>query len=133
MDKTNKITTTTEVPSFLDLMKELETRDLNTNVNANGKITIQQTQRNALRKELVDAFFNFLLDQGIDAYLTNDGIIMAVENEHIGTISIETKLAFKALDYNPADEADLYEDELASKAEEKANKAKIKVKRVIGQ
>ena len=31
-------------------------------------------------------------------------------------ISIEAKLAFKALDYNPEDEADAYEDELAAKA-----------------
>lgn len=115
---------------FLELMTDLETRDLNTNVNANGKITIQQTQRNALRKELVNSFYDYLIDQGLDVYLTSDGIIMAAENEHIGTISIEVKLAFKALDYNPADEADSYEDELASKAEEKANKAKIKAKRI---
>ena len=120
-----------QIPTFLDLMKDLETRDLNTNVNANGKITIQQTQRNALRRELVDSFYDFLIAQGIDAYLTGDGIIMAVENEHIGTISIETKLAFKALDYNPADEADLYEEELVIKAEEKQNKAKSKAKRII--
>lgn len=117
---------------FLSLMKELETRDLNTNVNVNGKITIQQTQRNALRRELVDAFYDFLINQGIQVFLTNDGIIMAVENQHIGTISIETKLAFKALDYNPMDEADLYEDEQESKAIEKANKAKLKAKRIIG-
>ena len=115
---------------FLELMADLETRDLNTNVNANGKITIQQTQRNALRKELVNAFYDYLIEQGLDVYLTADGIILAAENEHIGTISIEVKLAFKALDYNPADEADSYEDELAAKAEEKANKAKLKAKRI---
>ena len=53
-----------------------------------------------------------------------DGIILAAENQHIGTISIEVKLAFKALDYNPADEADSYEDELAAKAEEKSKQSK---------
>ena len=116
--------------NFLELMKDLETRDLNTNVNANGKITIQQTQRNALRRELVDAFYDFLIDQKLDVFLTGDGIILAVENVNIGTISIEAKLAFKALDYNPEDEADAYEDELAAKAAEKASKAKAKAKKI---
>lgn len=116
--------------NFLELMKDLETRDLNTNVNANGKITIQQTQRNALRKELVDAFYDFLIEQKLDVFLTGDGIILAVENANIGTISIEAKLAFKALDYNPEDEADAYEDELAAKAADKASKAKVKAKKI---
>lgn len=116
--------------NFLELMKDLETRDLNTNVNANGKITIQQTQRNALRKELVDAFYEFLIEQKLDVFLTGDGIILAVENANIGTISIEAKLAFKALDYNPEDEADAYEDELAAKAADKASKAKAKAKKI---
>lgn len=116
--------------NFLELMKDLETRDLNTNVNANGKITIQQTQRNALRKELVDAFYDFLIEQKLDVFLTGDGIILAVENANIGTISIEAKLAFKALDYNPEDEADAYEDELAAKAADKASKAKAKAKKI---
>lgn len=125
-DKTVKVEEVEEVKvlSFKDFLEEVEHRDLKTNVNANQVITIQQTQRNALRKELVNSFYNHLIDSGIDAYLTEDGVIIAIENENIGTISIECKMAFKSLDYNPQEEADAYEISCAEKIATKEQKAK---------
>lgn len=118
-----------ELPFNEYLEKDIGARDLHTNENANGVLTIQQTQRNALRREVSDHFVEFLLDNGLDAYQTKDGIILRVDNKNVGVISIELKLAFKSLNYNPEEQADLYEDEQVQKAEAAAAKAKAKAKK----
>ena len=51
-----------------DFLAEVEKQDLKTNVNANGTITIQQTQRNELRAKVVEEFYNFLLEQKLDVF-----------------------------------------------------------------
>ncbi len=102
--------------SFTQFLDDLAVADLQTNETASGKITIKQSQRNALRKQAIQAFYDFLMEQGINAYLTSDGVVIAVEHDLLGTISIENKLTFKALNYDVEEAADQYERELEDKA-----------------
>ena len=111
---------------FLD--NDIAHRELRTNENSNGVLTIQQTQRNALRKEVADKFVEFLLDNDLDTFQTKDGIIIRVDNEYVGPVSIELKLAFKALGYDPEEQAELFDEERDAKAAAAAEKAKAKNK-----
>lgn len=112
---------------YLD--NDIANRELRTNENSNGVLTIQQTQRNALRKEVADKFVEFLLDNGLDAFQTKDGIIIKVDNKYVGTVSIELKLAFKALGYDPEEQAELFDEERDNKARAAEEKAKSKAKK----
>jgi len=112
---------------FLEVLSKA---DLKTNENANGTLTIQQTQRNQQRALMVNELLNDLIDEDMDAYLTADGIILAIEHDEIGTVSIEVKLTFKSLDYDPQLEADAYEEQLQDKEAEKARKAEAKRKKI---
>ena len=113
-----------------DFLAEVEKQDLKTNVNANGTITIQQTQRNELRAKVVEEFYNFLLEQKLDVFMTNGGIVIALENENIGTISLELKIAFKSLDFDPLKEADIYEFERNEKLKKIEQRAKAKARKI---
>ena len=112
---------------YLD--NDIANRELRTNENSNGILTIQQTQRNALRKEVADKFVEFLLDNGLDAFQTKDGIIIKVDNKYVGAVSIEHKLAFKALGYDPEEQAELFDEERDNKARAAEEKAKAKTKK----
>ena len=112
---------------YLD--NDIANRELRTNENSNGVLTIQQTQRNALRKEVADKFVEFLLDNGLDAFQTKDGIIIKVDNKYVGAVSIELKLAFKALGYDPEEQAELFDEERDNKARATEEKAKSKAKK----
>ena len=112
---------------YLD--NDIANRELRTNENSNGVLTIQQTQRNALRKEVADKFVEFLLDNGLDAFQTKDGIIIKVDNKYVGAVSIELKLAFKALGYDPEEQAELFDEERDNKACAAEEKAKAKAKK----
>jgi hypothetical protein len=112
---------------YLD--NDIANRELRTNENSNGVLTIQQTQRNALRKEVADKFVEFLLDNGLDAFQTKDGIIIKVDNKYVGAVSIELKLAFKALGYDPEEQAELFDEERDNKARAAEEKAKTKAKK----
>ena len=112
---------------YLD--NDIANRELRTNENSNGVLTIQQTQRNALRKEVADKFVEFLLDNGIDSFQTKDGIIIKVDNKYVGAVSIELKLAFKALGYDPEEQAELFDEERDNKDSAAEEKAKSKAKK----
>ena len=112
---------------YLD--NDIANRELRTNENSNGVLTIQQTQRNALRKEVADKFVEFLLDNGLDAFQTKDGIIIKIDNKYVGAVSIELKLAFKALGYDPEEQAELFDEERDNKACAAEEKAKSKAKK----
>lgn len=105
----------TKTNEFAEFLDKLAVADLQTNETAAGKITIKQSQRNNLRKEAIKAYYNFLMEQGINAYLTADGVVIAVEHDLLGTISIESKLTFKALNFDVEEAADQYEREQESK------------------
>ena len=93
---------------FTDKLRELASEPLETNQTTKGTITIKQSMRNKLRQNLIDYFAKFLENNLYDeekgsccgVYRVTDGIILNVENEHIGDINIEIKLSIKSLNFN---------------------------------
>ena len=63
-------------------------------------------------------------------FMTNGGIVIALENENIGTISLELKIAFKSLDFDPLKEADIYEFERNEKLKKIEQRAKAKARKI---
>lgn len=88
---------------FKEHLAELENAALETNKTASGHITIKQSLRNKLRKQLEAEFYDFLQDNDICCWQTLDGIIIPVENKNLedNDICIELKMSIKALDYDP--------------------------------
>ncbi len=95
---------------FKQHMKQLESEGFETVPTTNGRITIKQGQRNALRRSLITEFADFLRDQGIEAELTQTGIIMPVYNDGLEReVCIELKMSIKGLDYNLDEEVAKFE------------------------
>ena len=99
-----------------------------TNTTVNGMVTIQQTQRNQLRKEGLQAFKQDLIDwygnEGFDVVETKEGIVIVAEAASGPadgyTFSWEIKPTIKNLDYDPFIEANNFEEDKANKAQKKA-------------
>ena len=98
-----------------------------TNTTPNGMVTIQQTQRNQLRKEGLQAFKQDLIDwygsEGFDVVETKEGIVIVAEataDDGGYTCSWEIKPTIKNLDYDPFIEANNFEEDKANKAQKKA-------------
>lgn len=77
--------------------------------DSNGKIN--QTDRNNLRKQLLDA-----LIRDISGVMTSDGIIHEVEHEYWGSVFVELSIKIKDVDYDLNTAVDEYQEKL-SKAE----------------
>ena len=135
---------------FIELIRDIEKREIEV-VRSRGALALQQTQRNALKNEIMEAFQTGLEELGdevgIDFYETSDGIIMEIDNEYVrkrvsrmkdesdgdseGFISIEFNCKIKNLDYDAEVEEFIFQEERAEKLEkekarEKAKQAKIK-------
>lgn len=69
---------------FSEFLRKVEQTEFQTNTTATGTNTIQQSQRNVLRKEGVAAFKADLMDMygdEFDVVETKDGIVIVAENE----------------------------------------------------
>lgn len=115
---------------FADFLSEVEETEFDTNTTATGTLTIQQSQRNQLRKEGIAAFkadLEWLYGDLFDVVETKDGIIIVAENEPGDfTFSWEVKTTIKAIDYDPFIEASAFEESEAQTASKKAQREKDK-------
>lgn len=71
--------------AFKQFLKKIEGEELVTNTTAAGTLTIQQTTRNQLRAEGVEALREDLIDlygDDFDILTTKEGIVIVVENEN---------------------------------------------------
>ena len=116
--------------SFLKGLEGLE--DLPTSTLTTGSLIIQQSRRNELRRDGVEALLadlkaiygNGVVD-GFDIVQTQDGIVFVAENEpNDVTISWEISCTIKSLDYEPFEEADKYDMKVAAAAKKAEDKAK---------
>ena len=111
--------------AFLD---EIQSKEVATSVTTIGTKIIQQSVRNNLRKDGMEAFkadleAMFAHRDDISILETKDGIVVAVENAPGDfTFSWEIKSAIKSLDYDPFIEAGNFDDAMAEK---KAKKERI--------
>lgn len=131
---------------FIELIRDIEKREIDV-VRSRGALALQQTQRNALKNEIMEAFQAGLEElgdkAGVDFYETSDGIIMEIDNEYVrrhvnrmkdesdgegeGYISIEFNCKIKNLDYDAEVEEYVFQAERAEKLEKE--KAREKAKR----
>lgn len=120
--------------NFANFLKKVEETEFETNTTATGAYTIQQSQRNALRKDGVAAFkadLEWLYGDLFDVVETKDGIVIVAENEPGDfTFSWEVKSTIKSIDYDPFLEQMAFEESEADKASKKAQKEQEKARKI---
>lgn len=108
--------------------------DFETNTTATGTVTIQQSARNKLRREGVEALkhdLELMYGEEFDILETKEGLVIAAENDPGEfTFSWELKSTIKSIDYDPFIEANNYDEEVASKAEKKLRKEQEKAQKI---
>ena len=134
---------------FIELIRDIEKREIDV-VRSRGALALQQTQRNALKNEIMEAFQAGLEElgdkTGIDFYETSDGIIMEIDNDHVrkrvsrmkdesdgdseGYISIEFNCKIKNLDYDAELEEFIFKEERAEKTEKEKSREKAKQEKI---
>jgi len=112
--------------NFSAFLREVEQTEFETNTTATGANTIQQSQRNILRKKGVAAFKQDLIDMygdEFDVVETKDGIVIVAENEPGNfSFSWEIKSTIKSIDYDAFIEASVFDEENAEKEAKKKAK-----------
>ena len=95
--------------------------------------TIQQTQRNEYKIQILDALLADMKDAGLDVQLTMDGVAMVLSNEEEGMVTVVFDTIFKNLEYNIVQEADDYTEkmqELRDKESQREREARIRYETV---
>lgn len=119
---------------FNEFLKKVAETEFETNTTATGIETIQQSARNVLRKEGVEALkhdLKLMYSDVADILETKEGIVIAIENEPVDfTFSWELKSTIKSIDYDPFIEANNYDEEVAAKIEKKLRKEKEKAAKI---
>ena len=115
---------------FGKFLEEVTTKSFETNTTATGTVTIQQSARNSLRKQGVEALkhdLELMYGEQFDILETKEGIIIAAENEPGEfTFSWELKSTIKSIDYDPFIEANNFDEEVAMKEEKKLRREQEK-------
>jgi lipocalin len=91
--------------------------------------TIQQTQRNEYKIQLLDALLADMKEAGLDVQLTIDGVALVIANEEEGGVTVVFDTIFKTLDYNVLQEAEDYNEkmqELRNKESQREREARIR-------
>jgi hypothetical protein len=91
--------------------------------------TIQQSQRNEYKIQLLDALFADMKEVGFDVQLTVDGVALVMANEEEGGVTVVFDTIFKTLDYNVLQEAEDYNEkmqELRNKESQREKEARIR-------
>ena len=111
---------------FKQFLEDVSKTSFETNTTATGAVTIQQSARNTLRKQGLEALkadLEALYGENFDILETKEGLVIAVENEPTNfTFSWELKSTIKSIDYDPFIEASNWDDEVAQKASKREAK-----------
>lgn len=114
--------------------KEAKVRELllatadDNGLTISGK-SIEQKQRNTIKRNLTEAMYDVLQEiigdtSLLTLYRTKDGLMVGIDNERVGIIPLEFKIAIKNLDCDPEEEAIAYQ-ERQKEAEEKKRRAEV--------
>lgn len=113
--------------AFGDFLHTVEQMQFTTNTTSKGDITIQQTPRNELRRQGLQALIKdlvMLYGEDFDVVETKEGIVIVAENQPDGwTFSWELKSTIKSLNFDPFLEACHWDEDQAAKAVKKARRA----------
>lgn len=92
--------------------------------DSNGKIN--QTDRNAFRKVLMDA-----LMEDLGGNMTADGIVLEVEHEYWGSLFAEVSIKLKDTDYDVDAAVEEYQEKVMAAEVKKAEAAKRAAERQV--
>lgn len=100
-----------------------------------GEKSIEQKQRNTMKKRMVEALHDVLAEVCADEpslklFRAEKGSMMGLDNETVGIIPVEFTVAIKNLDIDPSEEEDAYNDKLAEQAAKAAKAAKVKAEKI---
>lgn len=91
---------------------------------------IQQVQRNELKESAIVGLLDLLTSQGVDAFRTVDGVVMAIDNEKTRkTIYVAIDPVIKQTDYDLDGAIQEYDDKVAAKLEREAKLAAKKAEK----
>ena len=119
-------------------MKNLLERIANsTDISISTK-SIEQKQRNTIKRELTEALGNLLQEiigdsAVVTLYRTEKGIMLGLDNDKVGIIPIEFSVAIKNMDCDPAEEEDAYNLKLQEQAEKRKRAEEAKAKKIAQQ
>lgn len=94
----------------------------------NEKGQLKQNVRNELRTDLVDALTEALVELGLEAVRTEDGVAIAIPNEDLGSIPVVIGATIKDLAYDIYEAEADYKAKLVAKVEADKAKAEAKAK-----
>jgi len=107
--------------------EELRTMEIKTTFSIKKKVaTINQTQRNEIKKLFENALKNDFKDINLVVGITSEGVGVEFFNEELGAIPIVSGGKFKNLNYDVIDESELFEKEQMKKQIEKEKRDKDK-------
>lgn len=135
--------------NFTEKLVDIEQRKLEV-ATSRGVLSVQQTQRNAIKKELIEAIFVDLQalakTHGITTYMTGEGPILSLENESVEDqvyrmdptgeyntrIAIQFDIKIKNLNFDPQQEEEYFlaeQEKRRHKQEEQERLKEAKIKR----
>lgn len=122
------------------VLDEIQAEEIKISTSKNGKESIHQTQRNNIKKRIVDAIAQDIAEFFPFIYRSTDGILLEISNRSVadninnqdgsGAITVAIDCSVKGLDFNAEYEADKYQADQADKAKKAEEKAKEKAEKV---
>jgi hypothetical protein len=126
--------------NLMNLIVELKNRELKITTNNKGVEQLQQTQRNNLKAELVNALFNDIASEYDYTFRVKDGIMLEIANDSVadnikndigsGAISVTIDIKINDLETNAESEKESYDISVAEKLEKKAKAEKSKADKI---
>lgn len=124
----------------MNLIVELKNRELKITTNNKGVEQLQQTQRNNLKAELVNALFQDIASKYDYTFRVKDGIMLEIANDSVadnikndigsGAISVTIDIKINDLETNAESEKESYDISVAEKLEKKAKAEKSKAEKI---
>lgn len=128
--------------TITNLFNDISTRKFDITTTSAGATQIQQTQRNALKREIMStvcaSLAEALAETPFNVVMTANGIAIEVPNQNIadatdagsGAITLFADIKVGALDIDATAEGEIFAQEQAEKAEKKAEAARKKAEKI---
>ena len=122
------------------VLDEIQSETVKITVSKNGKESVHQTQRNNIKKRIVDAIAQDVAEFFPYVFRNSDGILLEIANQSVadninnqdgsGAITVAIDCSIKGLDFNAEFEAEKYSADQEQKAKAKAEKAQAKAEKI---
>ncbi len=96
----------------------------------NEKGELKQTERNQLKADILQAFSEFLTENGVETFRVKDGLAIEITNEDVGAVPVVIDFTVKSLQFDVTGEHEIFMKEVAekhAKAEAKAREKQAKI------